>query len=87
MPNPFVNNPSGMAGMNMGNIRNMYQMLMNSRNPRALFTQMARTNPQLRPIAQALQQGANPQQIFNNMCQQRGINPQEFINNITGNNT
>lgn len=84
MGNPFVSKPSN---INMGNISGMYQMLMNSKNPQALFMSMARQNPQLKPIADALQQGGNPEMIFNQMCQARGINPQEFIKQITGNNT
>ncbi len=84
MPNPFVNNvPSN----NLNNIQNVYKMLMNSRDPKGLFIQLAQQNPQLRPIAQALQQGGNPQAIFNQICQQRGVNPDEFIRSITGNNT
>ena len=85
--NPFVNKMSSLPNMNMANIRNMYQMLMNSNNPQQLFMNMARQNPQLQPIAQALNNGANPQQLFYELCKQRGIDPNEFIKNVTGNNT
>lgn len=85
--NPFVNNSNFMGGINMNNLRNMYQLFMNSKNPTQMIMNMARQNPQFRPIAQALQSGQNPQQIFNQMCQQRGIDPNEFIKNVTGNNT
>ena len=84
MANPFVN-PT--TGMNMGNIQQMYKMLTESKNPQALFMNIAKQNPQLRPIAQALSQGNSPQNIFTQMCNQRGINPDEFIKQITGNNT
>lgn len=88
MPNPFnaLNPGNPMNANKMGNLRNMYQSLVNSRNPMALFQQMAYRNPSLQPIAQALGNGANPQQIFNNLCSQRGIDPQEFLRQITGNN-
>ena len=86
MANPFVNNNT-FGNINMNNLRNVYQMLMGSRNPEATFLQMAQNNPQLRPIAEALRQGGSPEAIFNQMCQQRGINGREFIKQITGNNT
>ena len=85
MANPFVANQT--FGINMQNLKSMYQMIMNSSNPQALFMNLARQNPQLRPIANALSQGVSPQQVFNQMCQQRGINPQDFINTLKGNNT
>ena len=82
MNNPFnVNNP--LNNFNMGNLQSAYQTLMNSRNPVQAFSQIAMNNPQMQPILQALNQGANPQQLFYSMCQQRGINPQQFINSIT----
>ena len=88
MPNPFnVLNPANPMNANrMGNLRSMYQSLRSSNNPMALFQQMAYRNPQLQPIAQALGNGANPQQLFYSLCQQRGINPSEFLRQITGNN-
>ena len=89
MSNPFnaVNPANPMNNVNLGTFRSLYQMMANSKNPTQAFMQMAQMNPQLKPIAQALQQGQNPQEIFNSMCKQRGINPQDFINGITGNNT
>lgn len=71
---------------NFANIQNAYKMLMNAQNPMAVFSQLAGQNPQMQPILNMLNQGVNPQKIFNSMCQQRGINPQTFLNNITNNN-
>ena len=85
MANPFYQNSNANAYQtNMNNYRNIYQMLTSSKNPVQLFNNMARSNPQLQPIANMLNQGANPQSIFNSMCEQRGINPQEFLKGITG---
>lgn len=85
MPNPFAalnpNNP--MRGYDFNQLRNMYK---NMGNPMQMIQSMAMQNPRMQPIVQALQGGANPQQLFNTLCQQRGINPQEFLRNITGNN-
>lgn len=87
MPNPFsAVNPINRYSPNMGNLRSMYQAVMNSSNPMQAFSQIASKNPNLQPIMQALRGGANPQQLFNSLCQQRGINPQEFLRQLTGNN-
>ena len=84
--NPFNTlNPANPFNANaMNNIRNTYQMLMQSKNPMQIFQQLARKNPTLQPALNMLQQGMQPEQVFNTMCQQRGINPQEFLKNITG---
>lgn len=87
MANPFnALNPSNpMRGYDFGYLRNLYHSLQ-GKNPMQAIGQMAMRNPKAQPILQALQGGANPQQIFNTLCQQRGINPNEFIRNIVGNN-
>ena len=85
MANPFRTMSNTYANMpNMNNIRQTYQLLKNRGNPMALMQNMAQSNPQLKPIVQAINGGTSPQQIFNNMCKQRGIDPNEFIKNITG---
>lgn len=86
MSNPFniLNPTNAMNANNMAQFKNAYQMLKNSPNPIAMFKQMAMNNPKLQPIVNMLNSGANPQQIFNSMCQQRGINPQEFLKGIMG---
>ena len=81
MPNPFY---SQYQTNQMSNYKNIYNMLINSNNPIQLFNTMAQNNRQLKPIADMLNKGVNPQSIFNSMCEQRGINPQEFLKNITG---
>lgn len=82
MPNPF-NITSSNPMMQMANI---YKLLSTSSNPTQLFRQMAERNPNMKPIVDLLNQGYNPEQIFNGMCKERGINPQEFISQIKGNN-
>ena len=49
-----------------------------------MFQQIAMKNPNMQPVLNMLNNGANPQQLFYQMCKQRGINPDEFIKNITG---
>ena len=77
MANPFYSASSNY-------IKDIYNAMRQSRDPMQMFMRLAGNNPQMQPIIQAMQNGMNPQQIFNNMCQQRGINPQQFLKNITG---
>lgn len=81
MSNPFN---QSIQYNNMSNIRNIYQMFNNAKNPTEVFQRLAKNNPSLKPIMDMLNNGGNPQQIFYNLCQQRGIDPQEFLKNITG---
>lgn len=82
MPNPF--NIMNSVLPNLNNIKNVYKAMSQSQNPYQMFLNIAGNNPQMQPIVQAMQNGGNPQAIFNQMCQQRGINPNDFIKSITG---
>ena len=85
MANPFNNNRvNPMDAYDMGSIRNMYQTIMNSRNPMQMFENLARHNPNMQPILNALRNGASPQSVFESMCKQRGINPSDFLRSIQG---
>lgn len=77
MPNPFYTQSQ------FNSYKNIYNTLVNSKNPIQLFNTMAKNNPQLKPILDMLNKGISPQSIFNSMCEQRGINPQEFLKTIT----
>ena len=77
MANPFYSASSNY-------IKDIYNAMRQSRDPMQMFMRLAGNNPQMQPIINAMQNGMNPQQIFNNMCQQRGINPRQFLKNITG---
>ena len=84
--NPFntINPNNPMNANNMNNYKNIYRMLTTRGNPMQLLNQMAGSNPNMKPILDLINKGANPQDIFNDMCKQRGINPEEFIKSITG---
>jgi hypothetical protein len=47
-----------------------------------ILNQMSAQNPQLQSIVQMLNNGANPEIIFKNLCQAKGINAEEFINQL-----
>ena len=85
MANPFnILNPNNpMRGYDFNAIQGLYR---NMGNPMQMLNQMAMKNPRMKPVLDAINGGANPQQMFYSLCQQRGINPQEFLRNITGNN-
>ena len=80
MPNPFNTqnvNPNIQ-------LKNIYKMLAESKNPMQMFEQLALRNPNMRPILNMLRNGNNPEQVFNALCEQRNIDPQQFIKSITG---
>lgn len=76
MPNPLLQN-------NNNQLKEIYKAMQNG-NPMQVLQNLARNNPNMQPILNMLNSGANPQQLFYQMCKQRGINPEEFIKNITG---
>ena len=86
MSNPFnaLNPYNSIDNNKVDNMRNIYQILTQSKNPMQTFQELAMQNPQLQPIVNMLRSGINPQQIFINMCNQRGINPQDFLKKISG---
>jgi hypothetical protein len=82
MANPFYtsNNPST-------NLKDIYNLLSNSNNPRLIFENLANNNPNLKPILNLLNNGYSPEQVFNMMCEKKGIDPNEFIQKLKqGNN-
>lgn len=83
--NPFnslnMKNPMNMSNMNY--FRGIYQMLANSGSPQQVFDNVVKNNPNMKPIVDLMNKGANPKDIFEDMCRQRGIDPQEFIKGIT----
>lgn len=84
--NPFnsINPANPMNNNRIGQMKNMLDTFRNSKNPMALFQQMAQRNPQFQPVIKMMQQGMNPNQIFESVCKERGINPQEFLNMFKG---
>lgn len=66
-------------------ISQMYKTFNSMGNPMMVMQQMAIKNPQLQPVVQMLQHGANPEMIFKQMCQQRNIDPDYAISQIKAN--
>mgnify|MGYP003532737616 CR=1 FL=1 len=59
-----------------------YKNFQSIGNPMLAFQKMAQKNPQLQPIMQMLQNGANPETIARQLMEQRGINPDTFIRQL-----
>ena len=76
MANPFNTT-------NYNQYKETYKMFSQSKNPMQLFMNMASKDPNMQQVINIIQNGGNPQTLFNQLCQQRGINPQEFLKTIT----
>lgn len=87
MANPFYtgnNNPNIIkTTSNNNNLKDIYNILMKSKNPYDVFNNIVKNNPNMQPIVNLLEQGYSPQQVFTSLCKQRGINPQEFLSNLS----
>ncbi len=81
MANPILNAIFN-SSPQMNSIYQIINAYKNGNNPVALLNQLAKNNPQLQPIVQAIQNGANPQQLFYEMCQQKGIDPSSILNKM-----
>lgn len=89
MANPFYqqysqNIENVNSQQNTTHMKDIYNAMVNSKDPMQMFINMAKNNPNMTPILNLINYGYTPEMIFNNMCQARGINPQEFIKSITG---
>lgn len=88
MANPFLNGSNGgFSGLNQTSINQLkqaYKIFMQKGNPMQVLQQMSAQNPQLQSVVQLLNNGANPEAVFKNLCQAKGINADEFINQLKG---
>ena len=79
MANPFFNNFNSGNGINMGQVKQIYNMLRCSNNPNQLLDQLVSRNPQMAQAVNLIKNNGNYEQIFRSMCQEKGINADEFI--------
>jgi len=78
--------PAAQPGLNMQQLRNMYQSIAHSANPMQMIQQMIAKNPKFAQINNLFRQGQTPEGIFRSMAKQRGIDPDEFIRQLQDNN-
>lgn len=69
-----------MASPQMGQIKNMMQMVKAAKNPQAMMQMMAQQNPQISQVMNFVQQnGGDPKTAFYKLAEQRGVNPDEVL--------
>ena len=82
MANPFFNNSFKGNGINMGQIKQVFNMLRYSNNPNQLLDQLVAKNPQMAQTINLIKNNGNYEQVFRNMCKERGINADDFIRQL-----
>ena len=81
--NPLFNQINNNNGQQMASsIGELKRLFSASKNPMAMFMQVAQQKPEMRPILDALQNGKKPRDILIEECRKRGIDPQQFLNQI-----
>lgn len=48
-------------------------------NPYSMLLEMAKNNPQMKPVIESLQKGESPEAVFRNLCKEKGVDPDDFI--------
>lgn len=82
MSNPLMSMIGGMGGGNnpmaaMTQAMQVVNQIRQSGNPQAALNAMAKQNPNIKNAIDMCQ-GKNPEQVFNQICQQNGIDPGHF---------
>ena len=75
MSNPFFNG----GGSNLGQMKQIFNMLKFSKNPEQLLNNLLQQNPQMAQTINLIRSNGNYEQVFRNMCKERGINADDFI--------
>ena len=70
---------------NLGQIRNMVNLIKNAGNPQALLNNMIAQNPQMKQAIQYVNDnGGNPKAAFEKLAKEKGIDPIEIQKIIQG---
>ena len=77
MGNQAQNAQSG----NMQSLRQMADVVRNSRNPQMMLMQLAQNNPQMKQAIEYIgQNGGNAKEAFYALAKQKGVNPDTILN-------
>lgn len=77
MGNQAQNAQSG----NMQSLRQMANVVRNSRNPQMMLMQLAQSNPQMKQAIEYIgQNGGNAKEAFYALAKQKGVNPDTILN-------
>ena len=61
---------------------NYVKQLMRSANPTEALMAAISANPKLKQVIAMLQNGGNPQMVYENLARQRGVDPNWLINKL-----
>lgn len=79
--NPLLSMMGGSGGINpmtaMMQAMQVVNQIRQTGNPQAALNVMAQQNPNIKK-AMDMCRGKNPEQVFNQMCQQNGMDPGQF---------
>ena len=68
---------------NLGQIKQMMQVVKGTRNPQMMLNQMMQSNPQMKQVMDLVNQhGGDPKKAFYGLCEQRGVDPNQILNMI-----
>ena len=81
MANPLYN-ALFQTNQNVSTITQLAQAMKNGTNPIQMLMGLSATNPEAKSIVQALQNGANAQQLFYSLCEQKNIVPSTILNQL-----
>lgn len=77
MGNQAQNAQSG----NMQSLRQMANVVRNSRNPQMMLMELAQSNPQMKQAIEYIgQNGGNAKEAFYALAKQKGVNPDTILN-------
>lgn len=77
---PILQQLQGSNTGNLGQIKNMLNMVRNAGNPQAVLNQMIQNNPQMKSVMDLVKQaGGDPKKAFYDLAQQRGVDPNQIL--------
>lgn len=85
MNNPMLallNQSSGLSASarNLNNVKNLVNMVKNSRNPQAMLQQLINQNPQVQNVMKYVNDnGGDPKAAFYKMAEEKGVDPNEVL--------
>lgn len=82
MQNPILQalTPRSPMANNLGQIKQMMNMVRSAGNPQAMIQSMAQSNPQLRQVMDIVNQsGGDPKAAFYKMAQEKGVDPEQIL--------
>jgi hypothetical protein len=82
MANPFFTKMPTSNGINMGQVKQIYNMLRYSNNPNQMLDQLVSQNPQMAQAINLIKSNGNYEQVFRSMCKEKGINADDLIKQL-----